>query len=246
MRTYSYSAPDFFRLRSATGAESSLTRNMTGEGVNFRLLSLIMILVVGSNFVSHYLFKENVFSVLDKMTAPTPALYLIEEASVNIPESEAFEGKVRDVAFRLNVAPEWLMAVMFSESRLNPAAVNLRGSGATGLIQFMPMVAAELGTSCEQIRSMSATQQMDLVYRYLQRIRERYGDYENLTDLYLAILYPRAIEGDLNAILYVNPSIAYKQNAGLDENKDGRVTARDIDHRMRRLYPTAYAATTIE
>lgn len=242
MSTYNHTTSAFYRARSAVGAEFSLARNMTGEGVNFRFLSLVMLLVVSGNFVSQYFFKENVFSILDKMAAPTPALYLIEEASANIPESEAFEAKVREVSTELEVAPEWLMAVMFSESRLNPAAVNLRGSGATGLIQFMPMVAEELGTTCDQIRAMSAVEQMNLVHRYLQRIRTRYGDYQNLTDLYLAILYPRAITGDENAVLYVSPSIAYKQNAGLDENKDGRVTARDIDRRMRRLFPTAYMA----
>lgn len=241
MNTFSHTST-YYRPRPAVGREFSLARSMGGEGINFRFLSLVMLLVIGSNFASQYLFKENVFSVLEKMTAPTPSLYLIEEASVHIAESEAFEAKVREVAQRLNVAPEWLMAVMFSESRINPTAVNLRGSGATGLIQFMPMVAAEHGTTCEAIKRMSAVEQLDLVYRYLQRIRERYGDYESLTDLYLAILYPRAIEGDLNYVLYATPSTAFRQNSGLDENKDGRVTARDVDRRMKRLFPTAYVA----
>ena len=32
-------------------------------------------------------------------------------------------------------------------------------------------------------------------------------------------------------------------NSGLDENKDGRVTVSDIDHRMARLYPDAFQIT---
>jgi len=211
-----------------------------GGGLNFRSISLMLLLVVGSNYLSQHFFKTSVFAIIERVTAPTPSLYLIEEAAENVDDPTQFEAKVREVAERLNVAPEWLMAVMFSESRLDPQAVNLRGSGATGLIQFMPMVAGEMGTTCAAIGKMDAVQQLDLVYRYLQRVRERYGEYESLTDLYLAILYPRAIEGNHTFVLYATPSVYYKQNSGLDENKDGRVTARDIDRRMKRLFPTAY------
>jgi hypothetical protein len=77
----------------------------------------------------------------------------------------------------------------------------------------------------------------------LQTVRERYGEFENLTDLYLAILFPKAIEAEESCYaLYAKPEKAYMQNAGLDENKDGRVTINDIDRRMKRMFPTAYIA----
>lgn len=90
------------------------------------------------------------------------------------------------------------------------------------------------------IRNMSAVDQMDLVYAYLQNVRENYGEYNTLTDLYLAILYPRAIGKDYCYTLYAKPTQKYRMNSGLDENRDGRVTVSDIDRRMARLYPTAY------
>ncbi|MDX2286582.1 MAG: transglycosylase SLT domain-containing protein [Bacteroidia bacterium] len=173
-------------------------------------------------------------------------LYLIEKANLNIKDVDRFEQKVREVARSLDIPPEWLMAVMYSESQLNPSVVNHKGSGATGLIQFMAPVVRELndrlGTRyyMSDIQRMSAHHQMNLVQEYLHLIQERYGSFESLTDLYLAILYPRAVGQGRCYTLYAAPSLHYRQNAGLDENEDGQVTVSDIDNRMQRLFPTAY------
>ncbi|MEO1448552.1 MAG: hypothetical protein AAFV07_03440, partial [Bacteroidota bacterium] len=52
----------------------------------------------------------------------------------------------------------------------------------------------------------------------------------------------KALNQDYCYTLYASPAQAYKQNSGLDENKDGRVTVSDIDRRMQRLYAPAYMA----
>lgn len=175
-------------------------------------------------------------------------LYLLDEAGQYIADVDAFEYKVKEVARSLDVPPEWLMAVMYSESRFNPAVLNHRGSGATGLIQFMVPAVKDLnrrlGTSfyMSDIKQMSAIDQLDLVREYLQTMRERYGEYDSLTDLYLAILYPRAMENGKEYVLYARPSKKYKQNIGLDENQDGSVSVSDIDNRMKRVFPEAYMA----
>ncbi|MEZ4775057.1 MAG: transglycosylase SLT domain-containing protein [Bacteroidia bacterium] len=173
-------------------------------------------------------------------------LYLIEHADPYVADMDKFEEKVKEVARSLDVPPEWLMAVMYSESKLNPSVINRRGSGATGLIQFMVPTVRELndrlGTNyyMSDVRKMEAHQQMELVREYLQTVRERYGEYESLTDLYLAILYPKALEFGPTYVLYAKPTKMYNQNVGLDENKDGSVTVTDISDRMRRLFPTAF------
>ncbi|MEZ4825639.1 MAG: transglycosylase SLT domain-containing protein [Bacteroidia bacterium] len=188
---------------------------------------------------------------LDFMGVYAPArikerLYLIEHAHPYVADTEKFEEKVVEVARDLDVPPEWLMAVMYSESKLNPAVINRRGSGATGLIQFMVPTVKELnsrlGTSyyMSDVRKMEAHEQMELVREYLQTVRERYGEYDSLTDLYLAILYPKALGFGENYTLYSKPTRMYNQNVGLDENGDGSVTVSDISNRMRRLFPTAY------
>jgi hypothetical protein len=177
---------------------------------------------------------------------PAASLYLMEKASQYVKDTESFETAVRETAAFLDIPPEWLMAVMYSESRLNPAAVNFKGSGATGLIQFMVPVVRELNVKLgtryymKDIQQMPAHRQMELVRAYLQTVRERHGEFETLTDLYLGILYPRAMRYGDHTVMYARPSLTYTQNAGLDENRDGRVTRTDIDQRMKRLYPEAY------
>lgn len=169
-------------------------------------------------------------------------LYLMEKAKIYVDDPQTFEAKVRKVATLLKVPPEWLMAVMYSESRFNAQAENFRGSGAVGLIQFMPATAKDMGLSTALISKKSHVDQLEFVWRYMEAYREKYGDYKSLCDFYLAILYPRARTGDECYVLYQSPSKAYKQNIGLDEDKDGRVTVSDIDKRMKRLYPSAYVA----
>lgn len=170
-------------------------------------------------------------------------LYLLDKASLFVSRPEDFELKVRDISGMLGIAPEWLMAVMYSESRFDASAVNLKGSGATGLIQFMASTAEEFGISIHRLEKMDHLQQLEYVYLYLDKVRQRYGEYRDLTDLYLGILYPKARGQDYCYTLYAKPSKQYQQNAGLDENRDGRVTVSDIEHRMKRLYPTAFVAT---
>ncbi len=167
-------------------------------------------------------------------------LYLMEKASIYVTDVSIFEQKVRNVSERLAVPPEWLMAVMYSESRFNAAAENFRGSGAVGLIQFMPATAKDMGISTKKLGKMTHEQQLEWVYRYMNMYRQKYGDYQSLADFYLAILYPKARNKEACYVLYANPSKSYKQNIGLDEDKDGRVTVGDIDQRMKRMFPSAY------
>lgn len=206
--------------------------------IKLKAASIVLGLIVASNVLTHSFFG--------KWGTQAPQgkepLYLIEKANVYVTDTRAFETKVREVAQRLNVEPEWLMAVMFSESRFDAAAVNHKGSGAVGLIQFMPTTAVDMNVSLSKISNMTHVEQLEYVYRYLEGVRGKYGDFKSLTQLYLAILYPKALTGDYCYTLYAKPSQAYKQNAGLDEDKDGRVTVSDVDRRMQRVFPSAYIA----
>ncbi|MDX1906121.1 MAG: transglycosylase SLT domain-containing protein [Bacteroidia bacterium] len=212
-------------------------------GISLKMghMALIAGFVLASNLLSHRLLNPSFAGWYEGADAhPSSELYLLDKASLFVPDPQGFEGKVREIAGMLDVPPEWLMAVMYSESRFDAAAVNLKGSGATGLIQFMPATATELNVSLERLRNMDPVHQLEYVYMYLQRVRERYGEFTTLVDLYLAILFPRGMNQDPCFTLYAHPTVAYQQNAGLDENKDSRVTVSDIDRRMQRLFPQAY------
>ncbi|MDX2285951.1 MAG: transglycosylase SLT domain-containing protein [Bacteroidia bacterium] len=239
-------APGQAAYPATGGAGAGVARpapaNLRGS---FRSMVLVSGLVAATNLLSHGLFNPGWASLggwsRSAASAAEP-LFLIDKASMYVDQPDRFERKVREIASMLSIPPEWLMAVMYSESKFDASVKNLKGSGATGLIQFMPEVAKELEVSVQRLERMDHLQQLEYVYLYLQNVRDRYGDFTSLTDLYLGILYPRAIGQDPCYSLYEKPSVQYEQNAGLDENKDGRVTVSDIDRRMQRLYPEAYRA----
>ncbi|MEL6672892.1 MAG: transglycosylase SLT domain-containing protein [Bacteroidota bacterium] len=201
------------------------------------------------------LFGSHWLASFLRPTAPAPApqtalplaqpvaqqAYLLEHIQANIPEWQDFVLQARSVAQRLAIPSSWLMSVMFAESGFRSRVSNYQGSGAVGLIQFMPQTAKELQTSTWALQQMTATEQLTYVEKYLAQVRRRYGPYQSLGDLYLGILYPKARGKDACFRLYGRPSEAYRQNKGLDENRDGQVTVSDIDLRMARLFPEAFA-----
>ena len=174
---------------------------------------------------------------------PSSNLYLLDKATVYVHDLSGFKDKVLLVSRQLAIAPEWLMAVMYAESRFDASARNHKGSSALGLIQFMPATLKALQTTPQKLQNMNHIEQLDLVHRYLQEVRSVRGEFQNITDLYLGVVYPDAIGEDFCYTLYAKPDENYAMNAGLDENKDGRVTVQDIDHFLRRIYPTAYQAS---
>ncbi|MEJ2325399.1 MAG: transglycosylase SLT domain-containing protein [Chromatiaceae bacterium] len=81
------------------------------------------------------------------------------------------EDALRDVwwgCWRRGWNPDGLVAYVSSESNWNPAAVN-PSSGATGLAQFMPTTAKGLGTTVEDLRTMTVRQQLPWVFKYFDK-----------------------------------------------------------------------------
>lgn len=118
---------------------------------------------------------------------------------------EAFTTKVNNIAVDLGIDPNWLMAVMYFESRLNPQAVNPI-SGATGLIQFMPNTAKNLGTSIEALKGMSNIEQLNYVHKYFLPFKHKL---KTLGDTYLAVFYPNLIGKPETTVL---PAKVQEQN----------------------------------
>ncbi len=204
----------------------------------YQSILVIIALMVISNYTTYK--SGNLFNRTTENKAQQTNLYLLEEAKPYVLNLSAFEKKVRQVSRRLQIPPEWLMAVMHSESRFDASVANHKGSGATGLIQWMPTTAKEFGLTVKQLRNLNHTEQLELVFKYLDRVQKRYKPYESLTDVYLAILYPKAIGQDPCYSLYAAPHKAYAMNKGLDYNNDDKVTVQDIDKFMLRIYKTAY------
>ena len=139
--------------------------------------------------------------------------------------SPAFRRRVFQICDRFGWSGDmasWLMACIAFETgeSFDPAQRNLAGSGATGLIQFMPTTAAGLGTTTAALAAMTAVRQLDYVERYFEPYADQIA---SLSDMYMAILMPRYVGEPDGAALFTG-GIAYRQNAGLDTNRDGVVT----------------------
>ena len=145
----------------------------------------------------------------------------------------AFLRGVEEMAGRLGTRPEYILAVMSFETggSFSPGVRNGAGSGATGLIQFMPATARELGTSTDALARMSAVAQLEYVERYFAR-RSDPGDLNTLEGVYTTVLYgsPRP---DPGATLFSQGTAAYRMNAPLDLNRDGRITAGEATSFVR-------------
>lgn len=146
---------------------------------------------------------------------------------------EEFINKIITISNELKINPNWLMFVMWFESRLNSKEVN-KISGATGLIQFMPSTAKSLGTTTDVLLSMNNIQQLDYVLAYLRPYK---GKMNNFVDVYLAVFYPTAI-GDYNYI--IKKDIIAKQNKIFDINNDLDISVKEIETILRKHIPNKY------
>jgi hypothetical protein len=129
------------------------------------------------------------------------------------------------IANTLGCHPNYLMACMAWESgeTFSPSVKNAAGSGATGLIQFMPATARGLGTTTAALAKMTAEDQLNYVYKYF---RPYAGKLRNLGDIYMAILWPKGVGQPDHYVLFDKRKwpTGYRQNSGIDVNKDGLVT----------------------
>lgn len=144
-----------------------------------------------------------------------------------------FIDKVIKIANDLNINPNWLMFVMWFESKLNPKAVNPI-SKATGLLQFMPTTAWALGTTTDSLLSMNNVQQLDYVLAYLRPYK---GKMKKWIDVYLAVFYPAAIG---NPDYVITRDIVAKQNKIFDINNDLDISVKEIETVLLKQIPSRY------
>jgi hypothetical protein len=147
--------------------------------------------------------------------------------------SKTFKERVIWIGKDLGFDPNWLMDCMAFESAetFRPDIRNAAGSGATGLIQFMPRTARGLDTTTDALAAMTAEDQLNFVWKYFSPYKNKI---KNLDDMYMAILWPRAVGKPNDYVLFSGASsIAYRQNAGLDINKDNKITKAEACAKVR-------------
>lgn len=158
--------------------------------------------------------------------------------------SPAFRLKLVDVANNLGIKPDWLATVISFETggKFTPYVRNAAGSGATGLIQFMPSTAANMGTSTDELAAMSDVEQLDWVEKYLSSWK---GRMRSLDDVYLAIFMPSQMGKSTDSVVASEGSKVYEQNIGFDGGGKGYFTVGDITSSIRGLYNAGVSRGTV-
>lgn len=161
-------------------------------------------------------------------------------------DRNAFASKVESISSKLGINPNWLMFLIDFESATSFSASKKNSYGCIGLIQFCPDVSGGsyktiggVRYSMDQIKSMTNVEQLDLVYEYLneqQRIDRKFYSYY---DLYLAILWPKAIGQSDDYVITTSTNPVFDISP-----KDGIITVREIkkflDDRVEKVVPSAY------
>lgn len=151
--------------------------------------------------------------------------------------SETFKQRVAWIAKELRMpvdGADWLMSCMAFESAetFRSDVRNAAGSGATGLIQFMPATAKGLGTTTALLALMTPEDQLNFVYKYFEPFK---GRLNSLGDVYMAILWPAGVGKPDDWVLWEKGSrpTTFRQNSGLDVNNDKRITKGEAVSKVR-------------
>jgi hypothetical protein len=88
----------------------------------------------------------------------------------------------------------------------------------------MPSTAKDLNTTTSALASMTPVAQLDYVRDYFLSYK---GRVRTLEDIYMVILWPRAIGTDPNKPIFKLGYKVYEQNKGFDKNNDGEITPKE-------------------
>ena len=165
----------------------------------------------------------------------------------------------------LGVDANAVLSVMKHESNFNPQAKNeqmVKGRKrliAGGLIQWIHSTAKAYGTTLEHLLTLDAMGQLPYVLKYWETMaktfpsrRDRWTPEQALR----AVFFPSSVgkpddwaigvkdaapkddsEAAAKAASFIR--LVYEQNAGLDRDKDGRITAGEVDLSAKKVYIAA-------
>lgn len=141
--------------------------------------------------------------------------------------------KVKQIAKKLDIKPDWLMAAMYLESGIKSDAVN--EIGCVGLIQFCPIVYRDSwGFTQSFMQSLSNVEQLDYVYKYIVTQNKVFNDGKKIKsylDLHTLIFFPKAMEFKKKDVIAYGSLSAQKvaeKNKAMDLNNDLQITKKEF------------------
>lgn len=140
----------------------------------------------------------------------------------------AFQAKLDEMIAKYpGLTREEIYQIIQGESGFNTTAVN-GSTGATGLFQFMPATARELGYTTEQIQNMSAAEQLEVYDQYLGR-----WDYNGSNHLGVMQAAPAYASRPETYVAYRRGSPAWYANPGWRPADGGDITVGSINNYYR-------------
>tara|TARA_B100001778_G_scaffold330630_1_gene333446 strand:+ start:115 stop:1521 length:1407 start_codon:yes stop_codon:yes gene_type:complete len=180
------------------------------------------------------MFGSNFLSRLNKI-AEMNSYSLTGSAAELIGDDQEFLSEVNTVSAKHGINPAHLLGLIASESGFNPKAQN-PDTDAAGLLQFKPEVAERYGTTVDKILKMSRVEQMRYVDMYL---KETLPNNPSLGQLYTSTLMPTYASESPDFELMAKDARygsgnaqMYSRNEGLDINKDGVITIKELGPRI--------------
>lgn len=157
--------------------------------------------------------------------------------------TQAQHTKALDVATRLKIDVNWLLAVIYFETARTFSPKKTNNIGSVGLIQFTH----DVGTpnqkkingkvySLAYIKSLSFNDQMELVYEYY---KPYIGKMSSFLDVYFVTFFPLAINKPDSYVFQTNKlssSLIATQNPVFDTNKDKKITRGEVKAFFEKWY----------
>jgi hypothetical protein len=165
---------------------------------------------------------------------------LIYENKVPQSYRTPFVNKVNEIAPRIGVNPNWLMAIMYFESAgsFSPSITN--SLGYVGLIQFGASARKTLGVTKEQLKAMNAVEQLNYVEKYFNLYK---GKYKTYIDTYFAVFFPLAIGKPDDWVIQGGGLTAkqiYDANPAFRNVKDGKLRVWEVKKTMLEKLPSQW------
>lgn len=176
-----------------------------------------------------------VASLLTSDDAPQKKLYATAGVKHKAMDDPEFNTALEKLSKQYGINKDWVNRLIQLESGGDTTAKNKSGS-ASGIIQMIDSTARGVGTTAEDLRKMTATEQLPFAFKYWDKYK---GKINQPTDLYIANMYPKALGKPDDYKLEGN---VYAGNKALDKDKKGYITVKDI----RKHFDPNYTAKSDE
>jgi hypothetical protein len=173
-------------------------------------------------------------------------MVLIYEDKVPASYRSGFIKKVKEVSSKLQIDPNWLMAIMYFETARTFSPSKGNNIGCYGLIQFCPDKGKNYKTIngkryfISDIAKMNYSEQLDLVFEYYKRYA---GKLKNYTDTYFVTFFPIAIGKPDDWVIQglgLSAGAIYKANPAFRQVKDGKLRVWEVKKKILEQLPSEW------